>query len=110
MKKLGRYCKAYPIEKLRKFDGWVVKTDESKKNEENSSNSPALSSEYLFLQEDFTVTRGVFLDEQIVFDAVTEEWKGFCRNTLDFAVPSDDHDKAGAVAERKRQPEEESAV
>jgi hypothetical protein len=45
--------------------------------------------DYLFLQENFTVTKGIFLDEDIVFDNITSEWEDFCKNTLNFEVPAD---------------------
>jgi hypothetical protein len=42
----------------------------------------------LFVQENFVVTDGIFLDENIIFDDVTPEWKTFCETTLDFSVPN----------------------
>jgi len=33
------------------------------------------------------VTDGIFQDERIVFDDVNEDWKRFCLDTLQFAVP-----------------------
>lgn len=97
MKRLGNYCKAYPIERLREFSGWK-EAEESAKHT-TSSDSSTLNSEYLFLQENFIVTRGVFLDEEIVFDTITEEWKDFCRYTLSFSVPTDLASKETAAAE-----------
>ena len=85
MSKMGRYCKAYPIAKLQEFGDWAKyyrgpeKTDDSANSEED----------YLFLQENFTVTKGIFQDEDIVFDNVTSEWEDFCKNTLNFEVPAD---------------------
>ena len=85
MKKIGKHCKAYSIEKLREFSGWKEKANESGKPDAHSSESPALISGCLFLQEDLTVTRGIFLDEDIVFDMVTNEWQEFCQSELGFA-------------------------
>jgi len=98
MKRLGNYCKAYPIEKLRELNGWKEEAKESTKHP-TSSDSSTLSSEYLFLQENFVVTRGVFLDEDVVFDTITEAWKDFCRSTLHFSVPVESTVKGSAVAE-----------
>ncbi len=84
MKKIGNHCKAYSIEKLREFSGWKEKANESGTPDAHSSDSPALVPGYLFLQEDLTVTRGIFLDEDIVFDMVTNEWQEFCQSELGF--------------------------
>lgn len=75
MPKVGRYCKAYPVERLREFDGW------------GEARQSRAGDGVLFLQEDFSVTEGVFLDEGIVFDRVTPEWKKFCEEQLGFRVP-----------------------
>jgi len=85
MSKMGSYCKAYPVAQLRAFAGWSEKPDEIKPitNAEDDS----LEHRYLFLQENLTVTDGVFLDEHVVFDQVTSEWEDFCRNQLQFQVP-----------------------
>lgn len=41
-------------------------------------------SDYLFLQENYVVTDGIFKDQHVIFDAVTPEWISFCNTTLDF--------------------------
>ena len=61
MSKMGRYCKAYPIAKLHEFSDWA-KYYRGPEKVENSEE------DYLFLQENFTVTKGIFQDEEIVFD------------------------------------------
>jgi hypothetical protein len=43
--------------------------------------------DHLYLQENYVVTDGIFIDEDIIFDDVTPEWKDFCKNALKFAVP-----------------------
>ena len=98
MSKMGRYCKAYPIERLQAFGDWETKyehkpekTEETSESGNGASKDDAQSSEndYLFLQENFTVTKGIFLDEDVVFDNVTPQWIDFCRHTLDFEIPAD---------------------
>ena len=88
MKKMGKYCKAYEIEKLMAFHGWAenvknVKAPASEQGETANKQAPA---DFYYLQENFTATDGIFLDENVVFDAVTPEWIEFCRNTLKFEV------------------------
>jgi hypothetical protein len=86
MSKMGRYCKAYPIARLDEFGDWAKYY---RKPENERQNGEAKDDDYLFLQENFTVTKGIFVDEDIVFDNVTSEWEDFCKNTLNFEVPAD---------------------
>jgi len=94
MSKMGTYCKAYYLETFESFPGWK----ESAKNIERES-KPATEGEaetegetatrpFAYLQENYTVTAGIFLDEDIVFDAVNDEWISFCKDTLKFEVPN----------------------
>ena len=85
MSKMGRYCKAYPIAKLHEFGDWA----KYYRGPEKVGDSVNSEEDYLFLQENFTVTKGIFLDEEIVFDNITSEWEDFCKNTLNFEVPAD---------------------
>lgn len=85
MAQMGKYCKAYPVRQLREFSGWREKES---KNGEAGSGAPA-EHPYLYLQENYTVTAGIFLDEQVVFDEVTPEWIDFCKNTLQFEATAD---------------------
>jgi hypothetical protein len=87
MSKMGRYCKAYPIAKLHEFGDWAKYYRKPEKDLQVKED--ATSEDYLFLQENFTVTKGIFLDEDIVFDKVTSEWEDFCKNTLNFEIPAD---------------------
>jgi hypothetical protein len=92
MATMGRYCKAYAIDQFRKFKGWEEKIENLApiENDEDGSQQPRTSlaeDDYLFLQENYVVTDGIFLDEHIVFDNVTPEWKEFCTNDLAFEIP-----------------------
>jgi hypothetical protein len=40
--------------------------------------------DYLYLQENLTVTDGIFLDEHIIFANDTPEWREFCKNVLEW--------------------------
>ena len=77
MAKMARYCKAYPLERFRQFPGWK----EDLKGETSGDQN------YLFIQEDYSVTKGIFLEEGIVFNDITAEWVDFCANTLNFQIP-----------------------
>ena len=82
MPEMGRYCKAYPIERFQEFSNWSQYARD------------AVARPYLYLQENYTVTAGIVLDEDIVMDAVTDEWKSFCTETLKFEVPNWEADPA----------------
>jgi hypothetical protein len=107
MSKMGRYCKAYPVERLQDFGGWTGSQQREPEKEERPESGNGVSgngasgdgasghdaqpteNDYLFLQENFTVTKGIFLDEDVVFDDITPQWIDFCKNTLNFEVPAD---------------------
>jgi|SRR5262249_49029377 len=89
---LGRYCKAYPIHRFRTFTDWTEEVENLApiENDEDGSQQPRTNladDDYLFLQENYVVTDGIFLDEHIIFDSVSAAWKEFCTNDLAFEVP-----------------------
>lgn len=91
MATMGSYCKAYPADRFAEYPGWRERRDWPP----DLAAAPDASGEgsdtrYLFLQENFVVTDGIFQDERIVFDDVTEDWKRFCQDTLQFEVPAID--------------------
>jgi hypothetical protein len=93
MANMGRYCKAYPAARFREFGGWVENTANRRSSDAQSDKleSPESAGEdYYFLQETFVVTDGIFLDENVIFDAVTPEWKTFCSDVLKFEIPDFD--------------------
>ncbi len=92
MPTMGNYCKAYLLKQFRAFPNW----------QESSTNVRPIAAEeqpdlevirtltdedVLFLQENYVVTDGVFQDEHIIFDNVTEDWKTFCHEQLGFVIP-----------------------
>lgn len=93
MATMGRYCKAYPVERLRGFAGWTpnlqnLRPAGGQAEEDTRERAGELTdSDYLYLQENFTVTDGIFIDENVVFGEVTPEWVDFCRETLKFEAP-----------------------
>ena len=89
MATLGKYCKAYQVATLRQFEQWAQGISHLENEGAGTSKTRELKDEdVLFVQEDFTVTDGVFLDENVVFDQVSPEWKNFCKTKLGFEVPS----------------------
>ena len=93
---LGKYCRAYPLSQLRQFPGWVEKSENARTirrevNGEIVEEARTLTdADYVYVQRNLTVTDGIFIDENIIFDDVTAEWIEYCRNVLgvDYAAGS----------------------
>lgn len=102
MAKMGSYCKAYPVERFREFSGWTENLQnlrkEKKQVEGKEVDVPRTLNEqdHFYLQEDFTVTDDIFLDESIVFNELTPEWEAFCKDSLQFEVPVYESAKSSA--------------
>lgn len=91
MPKMGRYCKAYPVQELREFGGWsenVRTAGRDKAPDSGDAGSEQARPDFLYLQENYVVTAGIFIDEDVVFDDVTPEWIDFCKDRLHFEVPN----------------------
>lgn len=90
MAKMGKYCKAYPIQRFRESKGWHENTDNLRKEKQEVDGKEEMvgrrltENDFLYLQENFHVTDGIFIDENIVFAEVTPEWIEFCKDTLKF--------------------------
>ncbi|MGF1480496.1 MAG: hypothetical protein ACFB4I_13560 [Cyanophyceae cyanobacterium] len=90
MKTMGAYCKAYPLHQLRQFSQWAEQTDNTRKVQQIVDGqtvevSRVLTDEdFLYLQENYVVTDGIYLDENVVFDRVCPEWVAFCHDYLKF--------------------------
>ena len=94
MSTLGKHCRAYPLWRLREFPGWIEKPENAKTigkevdGEIVQAPRDLTEADYVYLQRNFTVTDGIFIDENVIFDAVTPEWIEFCRSVLGY-IPSD---------------------
>ena len=73
------YCKAMYLRELRRFPGW---------SEPAPQTQPLNDDSIVYLQQDFTVTRSMWHNEQVLFDRVTPEWKAFCARA-GFSVEED---------------------
>lgn len=96
MATIGRYCKAYPITQLRAFGGWQERPENARREilelegKEIEQVRELTEDTYLFLHENHVVTDGIYLDENVIFDHVTDEWKRFCAQELRFKIPDFD--------------------
>lgn len=86
---MSKYCKAYPLDAFGKYAGW---TPESALGPGTNEVGPSADVDrgYAFLHDNFTVTKNVFVDEQIVFNQVTPPWIEFCRTQLGFEPPHEE--------------------
>ena len=95
MAKMGRYCKAYPVSRLRGFGGWRESAENARREKREvegqqvESQRPLTDEDFLYVHENLTVTDGVYLDENIIFAEVTPEWRRYCSEELGFEVPAD---------------------
>ena len=99
---VGSYSKACPVSKLRQFSGWQEKSENVRAGRKTVDGQAIEESrelsdnDYLYLQENFTVTDGIFMDQNIIFDEVTPEWKEFCETVLKFKAPDSKGANAGS--------------
>jgi hypothetical protein len=90
---MGQYCKAYLAQQFRQFPGWTENAANVRKEKKEEGGKEIevdrqLDDEsILYLQENYVVTDGIFIDENIIFDNVTDEWKNYCHTTLEFEIP-----------------------
>lgn len=92
MATIGKYCKAYSLKKLREFNHWIEISENTRKEkkeidgQEIEVNRKLTDDDFLYLQENYIVTDGIFKDENIIFNNVTPEWQDFCYKNLGFEI------------------------
>jgi hypothetical protein len=93
MAKMGKYCKAYSVARYREFIGWSECVQNARKEQivvegkEEEAPRELSPTDYLYLQEDYTVTDGIYIDQNLIFSQITPEWVEFCRKSLLFEAP-----------------------
>jgi hypothetical protein len=78
---MREYSKAYHLKDLRAFSDW--------KEKERDDKDELTDDSIVYLQDNFTVVKDVFEEEDYIFDAVTDDWKKFCAEKLQFEIPED---------------------
>jgi len=86
-----QYAKAYRLSELRQFPAWPEGQLRLKHDHKPApADGYAVSNDpVVFIHQDLTVTSSMWHDEEVVFDAVTPEWREFCQSVLRFKVPDD---------------------
>jgi len=93
MGKMGKYCKAYPIARFREFSEWTENKQNARKEKTQVDGKEVeiarefTEDDFLYLQENFAVTDGIFIDENVIFDGVSAQWIDFCKSNLGYEVP-----------------------
>ena len=94
MATMGAYCKAFQLRKLREYGEWTENAANARKvkSEVNGKEVEVARTltddDYLYLQENFFVTDGIFLDECVIFDGDSPSWRDYCIEALKFEVPA----------------------
>jgi hypothetical protein len=76
---MRNYCKAYKLQSLRQFAGWIEKRDEYK--------AELTDDVIVYLWDDYSVVLSPIQDKGTLFEATTPEWKEFCHGVLKFEIP-----------------------
>lgn len=97
-----QYCKAYELGELRQGPDWALRTKDSllrlhlfigEEGEgvehEDITVRDADDSTVLFLHQDFTVTEGIYPDDNVILEDVDMEWQNYCVQSLDFEIPKE---------------------
>jgi len=94
MSTLGKHCKGYPLKLFRQFPYWTENRKNARRVRQEVDGEivevhrELTDSTYLYLQEDFTVTDSIFVNENIIFNNVTAEWIDYCLNVLGVQFPT----------------------
>ncbi|MCB1033749.1 MAG: hypothetical protein KDD47_07940 [Acidobacteria bacterium] len=86
---MRKYSKAYYLKDLRSYDGW--------KELERSDGDELSDETIVYLQDNYTVVKDVFDEEDYIFSDVDDTWMSFCKEKLEFEIP--DFGSAGATSE-----------
>ena len=88
MAEMGKYCKAYLAKQFRQYPGWSENAANVRKEKKEVEVDRQLNDDsILYLQENYVVTDGIFKDQNIIFDNVTDDWKQYCHEKLAFEIP-----------------------
>ena len=105
MSTIGKYCRSYPLSLLRQFRGWTERAENARiirievDGETKAVPRELTDADYVYLHTNYTVTDGIFIDENILFSNVTPEWIAFCRDVLGYQ-PAPEAERHGEAKSR----------
>ncbi|GHO64161.1 hypothetical protein KSC_030530 [Ktedonobacter sp. SOSP1-52] len=77
-----RYCKAYYLRDIRKFNHWADLCEQMGENLQDD--------DIVYVRDDFRLVRNPTLpDADHLLRSVTPEWQQFCQQVLQFSVPKE---------------------
>ena len=65
----------------------LVVMDISDDKEQNNEEEEFRDEDVVFIHEDYTVTKLMWHNENVIFNQVTPEWRDFCANVIGLKVP-----------------------
>jgi hypothetical protein len=91
MAEMSDYSKAYLLGQLRAYPGWHEKSENARVEEVDGKKADAprelTDDSIVYVHDNYIVCDGIFRDENVLFDEVTDEWKQFCHSDLAFEIP-----------------------
>lgn len=96
------YCRAILVSALERFPEWTLSADafrsEARPDSRDLGLDGATASEdgIVFLHEDGVVTAGPFRDSTVLFSRLTDTWREFCREHLQFELAERQTSAVGA--------------
>jgi len=91
-RQLRPYSRAYYLTDLQRFNGWAELAGDCASPPvagENGRGDQPPEQRVVFLHDDFTVTRSIWRNEEVLVAQVTPEWREFCESELGFSAPDD---------------------
>ncbi|MCW8128221.1 hypothetical protein [Microbulbifer halophilus] len=88
-KKMGAYCKGYQLKHLRAFSDWKEDAEAARPSVEGGAPRSLGDEDVVYVQEDLSVTDGIFLEEHVIFSGEGDAWTEFCKKELRFEIPDD---------------------
>jgi hypothetical protein len=82
--RVSAYAKAYPLADLRRWSGWSPRPTNWRSPRAFDSLEDA---DIVVVHDDFTVTLGIYPDEDILQEGSDAAWRLFCTEQLRFEVP-----------------------
>lgn len=79
------YCRAYYLRDFAAFPDFPAEAARQAADDDEAEGSEPI----VYLHHDFTVTASMWHGEDVVYDAITPEWRTFCAGELGFAIPED---------------------
>jgi hypothetical protein len=86
------YCRAYMLSELKGYSGWDETSDdwnEKGRFDNGTTGGRPTDEKVVFIHEDFTVTKSMWQNENVIFKSLDAAWKEFCLDSLKFKAPED---------------------